>query len=116
MTPELKAKLAEVLDLKEELTDKRWRTMAAAALDTGMMDGDEYRRLSGSPLLPKVKIPYVNWWITGDHDGMITFAWVCFRHNGVTREQVADKMREDMAGMLRVTREIETLTAPKSGN
>ena len=68
----------------------------------------------GKPL--KVKVPYVSWWITGSFDGMITLIWTCFKHNGVSREDVARELGRNEALLTELSREIETLSVPAVGN
>jgi len=85
-------------------------------LDQGMLTDKEYFELTGEKPPAKQRIGYVNWWINSDYEGMLTFTWTCFRHNGVTREQVADAMRGRPSLLMEVTQEIARLSAPQSGN
>jgi len=117
LTPVLKARLAELLGIEgEEKTDAKWRRLASVVLDQGMLTEKEYFELTGEKPPAKQRIGYVNWWINSDYDGMLTFTWTCFRHCGVTREQVADAMRGRPSLLMEVTQEIARLSAPQSGN
>lgn len=115
VTEALKKWLKENLELKEDADDERLRRMAASALDQGMLTEEQYRNLTDAKP-PRVRVGYVNWWITGSYDGMITFVWVCFRHNGVTREQCVEALRGNMALLVDLSREIERLSSPTVGN
>ena len=37
-----------------------------------------------------MKVNYVSWWITGTFEGMLTLVWLCFKSNGVTKEEVEE--------------------------
>jgi len=63
-----------------------------------------------------LKIQYVNWWITGSYDGMVTFIWLCFRSYGVSKEEVFDKIGKESSLLVELSREIETLSTPAVGN
>lgn len=93
----------------------RLMRMAATALDQESLTAEDYRRMTGEEP-PRVKVPYVNWWITASYEGMITFIWMCFRGNGVTREQVIDELGSNPAMLVELSREIERLSAPSVGN
>ncbi len=102
--------------LKEsKLTDERWRRLAVNSLDNGTLSPEKFEELAGA-LPVKGSIPYVNWWITGCFEGMITFCWVAFKLNGVSREQVADALTDRPAMLVELSREIEKLSAPQAGN
>jgi len=116
VTDALKQWLIEHWDLGlDTIEEKRLRQLAAASLDQDTLSEEEYRKLVGSPP-PKVKVPYVHWWITGCYDGMVTLIWTCFRHANVTREQVIDTLGNDLTKLSELSREIEKLSAPQSGN
>ncbi len=114
LTDALRDRLAELFG-EDAADDARLRTMAAGALDQGMIDEAEYRALAGCAP-PAVPVPYVTWWITGCFEGMISTCWTCFRRDGVTRDQVADAL-SDRPGLLNeLAREIESLSSPRAGN
>lgn len=115
LTDALKARLTEAFGAQSEIKEDRWQSLTAAALDQGLLTEEECVTLSGSKPF-KAKIAYVNWWITGCYDGMISLTWVCFRHNGVTREQIEEELSGKMSLLTEVTREIEKLSTPKLGN
>ena len=117
LTPAVKALAADRLALEEteKMTDLQWRRVVSASLDQGIVGPEEYRAAAGQG--PRsVKIPYVNWWITGCYDGMVSFVWICFRHNGVTRDEVVDSLQGNMGKLIELSHEIERLSAPDSKN
>lgn len=116
VTEMLKTWLTENLSLATDADDPQVQRMAAVALDQELLNEDEYRKLTDGNAPPKLKVPYVNWWITGCFDGMITFVWICFKHNGVTREQVVEELGGNMSMLVEVSREIERLSTPAVGN
>ena len=115
LTDALRAWVAETYGADGGSDDRRTQRIATSALDQGMLSDEEYRGMTGSSP-PKVRVGYVNWWITGSYEGMVTFCWVCFRHNDVTRDQVQDALRGNMALLVDLSREIERLSSPSVGN
>lgn len=115
VTPELKERLMGLYELEGEHTDLQWKRLASSALDRDVLSDEDYRKLTGHNA-PKIKLPYINWWITGSYDGMITMVWVCFQHNGVTREQVIEALRGNLTMLVDLSHEIERLSAPSVGN
>ncbi len=103
-------------EYNEKIVDEeRIRRLAAASLDRETLSVERYQKLTGaSP--PRVKIPYVSWWITGCMEGMISFVWICFKQNGVTRDEVANELSERPALAVELSRELERLSAPAVGN
>ena len=116
ITTSLKTWLQENLSVAVDADDLQIQRMAAVALDQELLGDEEYRKLSDGNAPPKLKVPYVNWWITGCFDGMITFVWVCFKHNGITRDQVVEELGSNMNLLVEVSREIERLSVPAVGN
>ena len=115
LTDELKSWLKETFQLREEVDDDRFKRMAAAGMDQGMLEPEDYTKMTQA-MPPRVKVAYSNWWITGAWEGMITFVWVCFRHNGVTREQCIEALRGNTPLLVDLSREIERLSSPAVGN
>ena len=111
----LKKWLTEAFDMKEEIDDERMKRLVVAALDQMMLSTNKYQRMIGEPPV-RAKVGYVNWWITGSYEGMITFVWVCFAHNGVTKEEVATELGRNQQMLAEITQEIEQLSAPAAGN
>lgn len=95
-----------------DLTAKR---MIAAAIDGNSMDAALYENLVGEPPR-RQKVGYVNWWISGSYDGMITLVWICFKDNGVTRDEVAREIGNNPGILVNLSREIEHLSAAAVGN
>lgn len=119
LTDGLKKWLAEFFDVSEEeqkdRTDEQWRRMTAVALDQELMSTEKYAGLSGhNPR--RVRVNYISWWVTGAYEGMVTYAWACFRQNGVTREQVEDAMGERSTMLVEITRELDRLSKPQASN
>lgn len=101
--------------LKEKIADDRLLRVVAGMLDQGMLSAEEYTKLTAEES-PKVRVPYINWWITGAFSGMISFVHTCFKHHGVSREQVIDATRSDPTVLIELAQEIERLSTPKLGN
>lgn len=114
LTAPLKKWLRGQFDL-DGAGNNRYKRMAAAALDSEILSAEEYEKLVGKKPV-KQAVPYVSWWITGCFEGMITFVWICFRRDGITREQVEDELGHNPALLMEISREIERVTAPDSGN
>ncbi len=116
VTKELRNWLLANLKMKKSADDKQVRQLTATALDQGSLSADEYARLTDGSSPLKMKVSYSNWWITSVFDGMITFIWVCFRANGVTRDEVINELGNDLGKLAEVSREIERLSSPSVGN
>jgi len=116
VTEELKRFVAEKLSLDvTKLMEARTKQLTAALLDQGILKVEEYKSLSGRSIYP-IKIPYVSWWVTGCYDGMVSAVWLCFKRYGITKDQVIEKMAEDIALLIDVSREIERASTPDLGN
>ena len=115
ITEKLKEWLTERIEVAKDATELHLQRAVATLLDQDTLTAAEYTKLTGAKP-PQAKVPYVNWWITGSYDGMVTFLWTCFKHNGVTREQVIDEVGGNLFALSNLTREIERLSAPKVGN
>ena len=115
MTAELKAWVCHHWDLEKEESDIRMRRMVAASLDQEVLTADEYKAMTKKNP-PRVKVPYVHWWITGSYDGMVTMIWICFKHSGVTRNDVIESIGKDLMQLNELARDIEKLSAPSAGN
>jgi hypothetical protein len=99
----------------EERSEEKTKRVVATALDQGILSEEEYIRMTKfNP--PKYKVPYVSWWITGSTDGIITMVYTCFKHNGVTREQVLEAMSGSRQKLIDIAHEIERLSVPQVGN
>ncbi len=94
---------------------RKTSSVCASMLDQEMLSREEYRKMTGEDP-PRFRVGYVNWWITGSREGMLTVAWVAFQHDGVTREQVSDALRDQPAKLANLSREIEHLSAASVGN
>lgn len=116
LSPELRQWVTEHWHLGDGLSDERMRRLTAASLDQEALSDADFRRMTGGDEPPKVKVPYVHWWITGSYDGMVTMIWTCFRRDGVTREQVMDSLGDNLTALTELSREIEKLSAPQAGN
>ena len=115
VTAELKDWLKDHLKLDEELEDERAARLAVGLLDQETVKPADIEKLAGQK--PRqMQIPYVNWWITGCFDGMVTFTWLCFRPSGVTKEEVAEAMSANPAMLMELSQEIEKLSTPEVGN
>ena len=115
LTKQLKAWAKKEYDLDDDATAQQYQRVVATALDQESLPFAEYEKLSGRRAM-RTKVPYVNWWITGCFEGMITFVWICFKANGVTREQVEEELSKNQSLLIELSREIERLSAPSVGN
>ena len=95
--------------------DSQLKRIASVALDQETLSGKEYTTLTGSQP-PRLKVPYINWWITSCFEGMVTFIWACFQKDGLTREQILSELGHDINALVTLSREIERISAPKAGN
>ncbi len=114
LTEKLRERMAGWLAVAEG-DEGRERRLIASALDQGILSASDYRELTGESA-PGVAVPYVNWWITGSYDGMISFVWKCFSQYGVTRDEVMEAVRGNLQMLAEVAQEIERLSAPQLGN
>jgi len=115
VSDELKSWIVEEYGTDPEAPEKTFQGMAASALDQGMLSEDRYEQFTRKKP-KKSRVPYVSWWITGSTEGMITFLWLTFKHDGVTREQVVKAMESNPTMLVEVAREIERLSSPQLGN
>ncbi len=103
-------------DTRTRIDDpERLARMAAASLDMGQLKPTAYKVLTGeSPA--SLMIDFVSWWITGSLDGQISLCWHCFKHNGVSRDDVAAEMGMNPAKLIQAARDIEHLSVPSVEN
>lgn len=113
LTDKLKKVIAEVHTDANLDDDDKVKKLAASALDRNVIDAKRYHELTGADA-PMVKVGYVNWWISGCVDGMITMIWMSFKDDGVTKDEVARALSEDQTLMVTISRRVEELSAPKS--
>jgi len=107
--------LVDNIKVDADASDAKVRRLAATALDQSLLSPEDYEKLVGSKT-PKVQVPYVNWWLVASYDGIVSMLWSAFRRNGVTREEVADAMTQNMQVLMEASREIERLSTPQVGN
>lgn len=103
----------EGAEVRRIARENYFRRLISASVDNGMISAELYQTLTGEKA-PLVKIPYVNWWITGCMDGMITFIWIAFRTSDVTKDEVASALGNNPALLVHLSRELERLSAPKA--
>lgn len=123
LTPALKTRVDEILALQEDeqaeklkRTDATYRIYVRALLDGKMLSEDEYKKLSGATSVPKARIAYSQWWISGNIAGSITFVWAAFRQDGVTKEEIARFIMTPggQAAIIEIVNDIERLSAPQA--
>jgi actin-related protein len=119
VTDELREHINAIYPLKpvdkQKWDDRRIQRLVAVALDRGQMSEDQCKALTGSVPV-KAMIEYPSWWITGCFRGMVAFAWVAFRKQGVTKEEVAEAMNSNPRLFTDLTKETESLSRPEVGN
>jgi hypothetical protein len=96
----------------KNVTDLNLQVLVATALDQNVLTGKEYYELTQNGA-PRVKVPYVSWWITGSLEGMVNLIWVCLRGQGVSRSDIENL---DLMTLSQVARDIERASAPQPGN
>lgn len=101
--------------LDEKTKKKQYQRLTATALEQGELSEDDYTRMTKNKPR-KAKAGYVQWWITATYEGMLTMVWAAFKHNGVTKDEVSATLGKDLTMLVNLSREIEKLSAPSSGN
>lgn len=102
-------------EIPKQAVEKRLKRLAAYAIDADMLSVDDFTKLTNEPPV-RQKVGYVNWWITGTFDGMLTMVWMAVRGGGVTKEDVAAELGKNPTLLSHFAREIERLSAPDAGN
>ena len=91
------------------------RRTIAACLDADMLLVDDYKEMTGE--LPKpTKVGYVNWWVTGTFEGMISMIKLAFKGCGVSEDELAEEISRNPSILMNASREVEHLSAPEVGN
>jgi len=104
------------LDKKTKVDqEERFKRTVAYALDVTILSDEEYEEKTGEAPT-KLKVAYVNWWMTGHPDGMISSMWLCFKSQGISRDQIIEHVGRDQSKATDMVREIEHLSAPAMGN
>lgn len=89
--------------------------MISAAIDSGAMSSETYKKLTGEDP-PRYEVGYVNWWVTGTIAGRMEMAYLAFRRSGVTRDEIADHLGKNAEELLRIAKSVESLTEPQVKN
>lgn len=112
-------KESPIFDQGEKVVDAapdiQLRDFIAVAMGQDMMSDDEYKQLTGYDP-PKIRTGYVQWWTSGSMEGMLNMCFACFRKDGVTREDLELDLLQKPDLLIKLSRSIETLTAPALGN
>lgn len=99
----------------DAVIDNTIRKLVATDLDNGTLTPEEYKQLTGSNA-HAVEIGYANWWITATPGGQIEMAYVCFKHSGITKDELSQEIVKDPGKLIAASRTIEQLTQPQVGN
>lgn len=91
------------------------RRIAATSLSNGALTSDVYKELTGVDSQP-VRIGYANWWMTATYEGQIEVLFACFKHAGVTRDEICAALNTNPDKLTDAAHEIERLTVPDLGN
>jgi hypothetical protein len=119
-TLQINNKLKDWLKTTLKIDEKRLKhqrscqSVVAASLDSELLSVEEFRQLTGK-LPVKVKTGWVNWWVTGTPEGMLTMIWHSVKSYGVSRDEL-DALVSDPGTMMAFAREVEFLSAPSTGN
>lgn len=102
---------------EEAAIGRYYKKLAGALVDRGILSDVEYRELTGYES-PKVRVPYVSWWISGDIAGQMTLLWQCVASCGITREDIETDpdLIQNPHKLMEIAGRIESLTAPTMGN
>lgn len=101
--------------LSDSKLDVKIRRRVVTSLENNALSEDVYKELTGSEPV-KVKVKYEAWWVTATVEGMLATIWMAFRDNGLERDDVINELGDNPDLMTQLSREIEHLTAPASGN
>ena len=119
VTSELEKWLEEnIIGYKRDPKDKDGKfvkRMTAASLDSELLTPEEYERLTKQKAKP-TKVGYVDWWVTGSFEGMISMINLAFKGCGVTEDELCQEITRNPALLIHLSREIEHLSAPEVGN
>jgi len=113
VTDEVKKWIKENFD-REPSTDTVARAILSMALDSGMLNPAQMKKMTGSmPMHGRVR--YDQWWITATTAGQIEFiiASVRSEHPDVTKDEVAGW---PLAKVVEIARAVERITAASVGN
>lgn len=116
VTDKLRQWLSDNLGEEAKLThDMAIQMATSVCLQSEVMKPETYQELVGE-LPPKpTKVSFIQWWVTGSIEGMITMVWTAFKHHGVTKEEVAEALMDDQMTAAKVAKDIAELSQP-SGN
>jgi len=112
---EFSEKNKEGVKFSKEEIDLQLKRLAASSLDAGTLEDHTYESIVGD-VPKKVKVGFVHWWLTGCYEGMLSLIWVCFKSQGVSKEEIAREIGTNPDIIISLTREIESLSAPDAGN
>jgi hypothetical protein len=119
VTDELKQWMVDNIPGLEEGLEERPKLVIlrilSGALDSEAITEEEVEKLTGKRP-KKLKTGYVNWWITGSPDGMVSMLYLCAKDSGVTRKEVEAEFTSDQGKLMELTRELEHITTPEVGN
>lgn len=91
------------------------RRMLSMALDSESITADQFEELTGRH--PRVmKTGYINWWITGTNEGMVSMIYHSIQDPDISREDIIDYLGGDKERMVDMTRTIEKMTVPETKN
>lgn len=93
----------------------RLKRVLSTALDSGAIKPEEYTEMAGKEPR-KLKISYVNWWITASPEGMIAMIYASVKDQGISKKELVGELSKNPTLMVNLSREIEHLSAPKAGN
>ena len=102
---------------EQDAITRYYKKLAAALVDRGVLSDEEYKQLTGYES-PKVKVPYVSWWITATTEGQISLVWQCVASSGITRDDIESDpiLLKNPHELMEIANRIEAMTAPELGN
>lgn len=119
ITQALKDWLVSTMGVEEELLEKDLlaKRLLATALDQETLTSEEFQKMTGKAPR-RLSTGYVNWWCTGDPDGMVSMLYHCARASNpdLTKDDILKEIGKDSAKLTSLSREIEALSSPSLGN
>ena len=87
------------------------RRYIAFALDSELLSEEEYLARTNEEVI-KIQSGYINWWVTGTPEGMLSMVWHSVKGEGISRDELFESITANQGLFTELSREIESLSAP----